>query len=91
MYRKVSLSGATIGATKKTIFNNEIATTIPDNTLGTLTATGIQEANSLCATGEVYWNERYGCQANKVLAIADLTVPDTSVCTAGRPYISVYS
>ena len=89
MYRKTSLSGMTMTLAKKTIFNNEIATTIPDNSAGILTATGIQEANSLCEIGKIYWNERYWCQNNRVLGIGDFTLPDAAEC-AGHPYISVY-
>lgn len=92
MYRKLALSWGTLTLTKNTILDNEIATTIPENTGGVLTLTGILEASNLCSSGEVYWNKRYWCQNSQIRAIADYTLPDPdSPCAVRSLGISVYS
>lgn len=80
MYRKLALSGSVIPATKKNIITNEIDTTKPgESNTGVVTGSGVVVGVSLCNTGEVYWNVRYGCQPSSVLAIADYSLPPISV------------
>ena len=79
MYRKLALSGSTLPAPKRALLRSEIDTTKPEESGTGVTATGAVEWESLCETGKLYWNDRYGCQNNDILAIADYSLPPLNV------------
>ena len=75
MYRKLSLSGSALTAPKKALITSEIDTTKPEGSNTGVTASGAIEWANLCGIGKLYWNDRYGCQESRILAIADYSLP----------------
>ena len=78
MYQKLALSGTVLPMPKTMIITNELNVTKPEESLpGILTASGILESGNICdITGDHWWGNHYGCQANDVIAIADYTMMD---------------
>ncbi|GAB0174122.1 MAG: hypothetical protein HHAS10_00010 [Candidatus Altimarinota bacterium] len=82
MYGLGTISGSFLSPSKRIVLRDEILAASPNILAdGNLTSSGNLEAMSLCDAGNKWWNERYRCMPNNILATADFSLPALSDIT----------